>query len=138
MSQCSHDPRELAGQPIGMLHCPECGEMVVAGLEHPDYEPTTCECGYWSCGGGRGCGDCPDCSGEHCECGLEFPHGEFPNPRTWHEAAPLPYDSPFTGHYGELMDEDLLDYKERCQDYYDYLDPDPGLLPTGERVADMD
>jgi len=31
---CSHDPRELAGQPIGMYHCPECGEMVVAGLDH--------------------------------------------------------------------------------------------------------
>jgi len=31
-----HDPREITG-PIGMYHCPECGEMVVAGLEHPDY-----------------------------------------------------------------------------------------------------
>ena len=30
-----------------------------------------CNCGYWSCGGGRGCGDCPDCYGEHCECDLE-------------------------------------------------------------------
>lgn len=105
------------------------------------YDPrseSTCECGYWSCGGGRGCGDCPDCYGEHCECGLEFQDGEFPHSRTWHEEAPLPYDSPFTGHYGELMDEDLLDYQERRQDYYDYLDPGPGLLPTGERVADMD
>jgi len=26
-----------------------------------------CNCGYWSCGG-RGCGDCPDCCGEVCEC----------------------------------------------------------------------
>jgi hypothetical protein len=31
---CSHDPRELVGQPIGMYHCPKCGEMVVAGLKH--------------------------------------------------------------------------------------------------------
>ena len=29
----------------------------------------TCKCGYWSCGT-RGCGDCPDCYGEHCECGI--------------------------------------------------------------------
>lgn len=32
---CSYDPRALLGQPIGMLHCPECGVMVVAGLPHP-------------------------------------------------------------------------------------------------------
>jgi hypothetical protein len=31
---CPHDPRELAGAPIGMYHCPECGEMVLAGLPH--------------------------------------------------------------------------------------------------------
>lgn len=31
---CSHDPRELAGLPIGMYHCPECGEMVLAGMPH--------------------------------------------------------------------------------------------------------
>lgn len=28
-------------------------------------------CGYTSCGGGRGCGHCSDCSGEHCECHLQ-------------------------------------------------------------------
>jgi acetone carboxylase gamma subunit len=28
---------EMAGQPIGMFHCPECGEMVIAGIPHPDY-----------------------------------------------------------------------------------------------------
>ena len=33
---CPHDPREITG-PIGMYHCPECGEMVLAGTEHPDY-----------------------------------------------------------------------------------------------------
>jgi len=34
---CKHDPRQYAGMPIGMYHCPECGEMVVAGCEHPKY-----------------------------------------------------------------------------------------------------
>jgi hypothetical protein len=38
MKKCEFDPRSLAGMPIGMFHCPECGEMVVAGLQHPDYE----------------------------------------------------------------------------------------------------
>ena len=33
---CSYKP-ELVTGPIGMFHCPECGEMVVAGAEHPDY-----------------------------------------------------------------------------------------------------
>ena len=33
---CEHDPRETTG-PIGMYHCPDCGEMVVAGMEHPNY-----------------------------------------------------------------------------------------------------
>lgn len=37
-SKCPHDPLSLLGKPIGMYHCPECGEMVVAGEEHPDYE----------------------------------------------------------------------------------------------------
>lgn len=39
-SPCPYDPRELLGQPIGMLHCPLCGEMVVAGLAHPQYPVT--------------------------------------------------------------------------------------------------
>ena len=30
-----------------------------------------CECGWTTCGGGRGCGECADCCGEHCECDLE-------------------------------------------------------------------
>lgn len=34
---CSHDPRKTVG-PIGMYHCPECGQMVVAGFAHPDYD----------------------------------------------------------------------------------------------------
>ena len=32
---CSHDPRMYRGYPIGQYHCPECGEMVIAGLPHP-------------------------------------------------------------------------------------------------------
>lgn len=36
ISSCSYDPMTADG-PIGMFHCPECGEMVVAGMEHPDY-----------------------------------------------------------------------------------------------------
>jgi hypothetical protein len=28
---------EYIGVPIGMFHCPECGEMVLAGVPHPDY-----------------------------------------------------------------------------------------------------
>ena len=34
--QCPHDPRDTIGA-IGMYHCPECGEMVLAGIKHPDY-----------------------------------------------------------------------------------------------------
>ena len=42
--QCGHDPRELKGLPIGMYHCPECGEMVIAGLPHyPEDEKETKE-----------------------------------------------------------------------------------------------
>lgn len=32
---CTHDPRMYLGYPIGQYHCPECGEMVIAGLPHP-------------------------------------------------------------------------------------------------------
>ena len=35
---CSFDPKKYDGQPIGMFHCPDCGDMVLAGLDHPDYE----------------------------------------------------------------------------------------------------
>lgn len=31
------DSEQLAGQPIGMFHCPFCGMMVMAGMRHPDY-----------------------------------------------------------------------------------------------------
>ena len=36
---CPHDPRETIG-PIGMYHCPECGEMVLAGMDHIDWSLT--------------------------------------------------------------------------------------------------
>lgn len=32
------DPLWMRGAPIGMYHCPYCGEMVVAGLPHPDFK----------------------------------------------------------------------------------------------------
>lgn len=80
---CTFDPTVYAGAPIGMFHCPDCGEMVIAGLAHPEtvdqqeypeenrYGHNVCGgCGYTSCGGGRGCGHCSDCSGEICECHL--------------------------------------------------------------------
>lgn len=35
---CTYDPAEMAGAPIGMFHCPECGEMVIAGMPHPIYD----------------------------------------------------------------------------------------------------
>lgn len=31
---CPEDPLELAGQPIGMYHCPYCGMMVMAAMPH--------------------------------------------------------------------------------------------------------
>lgn len=34
---CTHDPSKTEGT-IGQYHCPECGEMVVAGLPHLDYD----------------------------------------------------------------------------------------------------
>jgi hypothetical protein len=32
---CNERPEELAGMPLGMYHCPDCGSMVCAGLPHP-------------------------------------------------------------------------------------------------------
>ena len=39
MNTCLHDPMEMCGKPIGMYHCPLCGEMVIACSPHPDYSP---------------------------------------------------------------------------------------------------
>ena len=38
MVKCKEDPTKLKGQPIGMYHCPECGEMLIAGIPHLDYD----------------------------------------------------------------------------------------------------
>lgn len=40
---CSYDPRVLLGLPIGMLHCPECGCMVLAGMAHGACLDIDCE-----------------------------------------------------------------------------------------------
>lgn len=45
---CPYDPRELVGLPIGMFHCPRCGEMIIAGLPH---EPEGEEVEIASCDG---------------------------------------------------------------------------------------
>lgn len=34
--KCSYKPKLVTG-PIGQFHCPECGQMVLAGAPHPDY-----------------------------------------------------------------------------------------------------
>ena len=33
-ANCAEKPEKLAGAPIGMYHCPDCGAMVLAGLPH--------------------------------------------------------------------------------------------------------
>jgi len=40
--RCEYDPGELAGQPIGMLHCAECGCMILAGVPHRICDPDEC------------------------------------------------------------------------------------------------
>lgn len=32
--QCLETPEQFLGQPLGQYHCPLCGCMVVAGVEH--------------------------------------------------------------------------------------------------------
>ncbi len=32
---CTFDPSDLVGVPLGMFHCEQCGEMVLAGSKHP-------------------------------------------------------------------------------------------------------
>lgn len=34
-ANCKEKPEELAGQPLGQYHCPDCGAMVIAGVPHP-------------------------------------------------------------------------------------------------------
>jgi len=33
-SNCAEKPEKLIGQPIGQYHCPDCGAMVMADVEH--------------------------------------------------------------------------------------------------------
>jgi hypothetical protein len=33
-SNCAEKPETLIGKPIGQYHCPDCGAMVMAGMEH--------------------------------------------------------------------------------------------------------
>lgn len=33
------EPQQLVGAPMGQYHCPWCGAMVMAGVEHIDYAP---------------------------------------------------------------------------------------------------
>lgn len=42
-AQCQEDPEKLAGQPIGMYHCPDCGCMVLAGMKHGPHEEDVCQ-----------------------------------------------------------------------------------------------
>lgn len=35
-ANCQENPESLAGQPLGMYHCPDCGAMVCAGVPHGD------------------------------------------------------------------------------------------------------
>ena len=35
---CPFDPSSMLDMPIGMFHCPKCGEMVVAGIPHPRWD----------------------------------------------------------------------------------------------------
>ena len=32
------EPQQLVGAPLGQYHCPYCGAMCVAGMEHFDYQ----------------------------------------------------------------------------------------------------
>lgn len=39
---CDYDPTKLAGLSMGMLHCPQCGCMILAGVSHPKCDPDFC------------------------------------------------------------------------------------------------
>lgn len=32
---CAEKPELLKGAPMGQYHCPDCGAMIIAGIEHP-------------------------------------------------------------------------------------------------------
>ena len=37
VKQCGYDPVVEKSGSNGMYHCPECGQMVLAGMPHPPY-----------------------------------------------------------------------------------------------------
>jgi hypothetical protein len=37
-AKCPFNPTIYKDKPIGMFHCPWCGEMVLAGILHVDYD----------------------------------------------------------------------------------------------------
>lgn len=44
--ECPESPERLAGMPLGMYHCPHCGCMQLAGIEHLPHE-LSCWLGLW-------------------------------------------------------------------------------------------
>jgi hypothetical protein len=57
------------GRPNGVCELTLCTHEEVCDQFEMREGDGRCECGWWSCGS-RGCGDCPDCCGEYCECGF--------------------------------------------------------------------
>ena len=66
------------GRPNGVCTLTLSTEKDVCIKYEHDPDEKTCKCGWWSCPG-RGCGDCPSCYGEYCECGGREPQkgGEY-------------------------------------------------------------
>jgi len=38
-AKCPFNPIIYLNKPIGMFHCPWCGEMILAGIPHINYPP---------------------------------------------------------------------------------------------------
>lgn len=67
--KCPEDPVQLAGQPIGMYHCPSCGCMQIAAMPH------VC--------------DPDECLLDDCDCLPEGQH-QSPNKQAWVESGREP------------------------------------------------
>lgn len=35
-ANCDEKPERWVNAPLGMYHCPDCGAMLVAGMQHPE------------------------------------------------------------------------------------------------------